>query len=72
MEKDVASLTLGIVAIFFIFLFGQSAVLSLACAGISIAFGILSMKSGGRRKYYLSGIGASMMAIFLYAFPKFF
>ncbi len=72
MEKDVASLILGIVAIFFIFLFGQNAVLSVACAIISIVFGILSYKSDGRKKYYLSGIGVSMLAIFLYAFPNFF
>ncbi len=72
MEKDVASLILGIVAIFFILLFGQTAVLSVACAVISITFGILSFKAGGRKKYYLSGIGTSIVAIFLYAFPKFF
>ena len=72
MEKDVASLILGIVAIFFIFLFGQSAILSVACAVIGITFGVMSIKTGGRKKYYLSGIGASLMALFLYAFPKFF
>ena len=72
MEKDFASLILGIVAVFFIVLFGQNAYLSIVCAVISIAFGVISMKSGGRKKYYLTGLGASMMAILLYAFPKLF
>lgn len=72
MEKDVASLILGIVAVFFIVLFGQNAYLSILCAVISIAFGTVSMKTGGRKKYYYTGMGASLMAILLYAFPRFF
>lgn len=72
MEKDFASLLLGVVAVFFIFLFGQNAYLSVICAIIGIIFGVLSMRSEGRRKYYLSGIGLSFMALLLYAFPKFF
>lgn len=66
MEKDLASLVLGIVALFFTFLFGQNAFLSIVCALISILFAILSIRSGGRKAYYLGGLGASILAIVIF------
>ena len=59
MDKDMASMLLGLVALAAVILFKDTAVLSIVSIIFSIVFGIMAFMSGGKKLYAIIGFAAS-------------
>lgn len=59
MEKDMASMLLGLVALAAVILFKDTAVLSIVSIVFSIVFGIMAFMSGGKKLLAIIGFAAS-------------
>ena len=67
MNKDYASLILGIMGLGVVLFYGEDAYLRALCGALGIAFGILAIREGSARSgYVLTGIITGALALILW------
>ena len=67
MNKDYASLILGIMGLGVVLFYGEDAYLSALCGILGVVFGFLAIREGSaRRGYVLTGIIAGALALILW------